>query len=141
MRLLLTLLLLIWGTDAYSSSDVDPLYIAMIQEFEEDMVWKVDTDLEVVPIKVKNILGVCFTRSKIIYIKPLVSSLPYFVRKALVYHELAHCELGLGHSQIGDHSLTDPYIYADSPLYYELYWPQLVQDLRNKYLARFAGPT
>lgn len=136
MKYLLTILLLgIWSTDASATTNIDPLYIDMIREFEEDMVWKVSSSVIVTGLKRPKILGFCRLADKSIWLRPATTSLPYIVRKALIYHELAHCELGLQHSKLGDGTLTDPLIYISNPFYYEVYWSTLVWDLRMKYSA------
>jgi len=50
--------------------------------------------------------------------------------KALLYHELGHCILGLGHTKEFD-TMMSPFMLDDE--YYKANWNKLVKDMCNKY--------
>lgn len=70
--------------------------------------------------------------NKIIFDEKYFEGLSPIIKKAILWHEAGHCELGLDHSAAGDYTLTDPYMYTSESNYYEKNWGRLVQDLKTK---------
>ena len=55
-----------------------------------------------------------------------------WILKAVLFHEGGHCSLNLDHTEAGDWTLTDPYIYSDAEDYYRDNWEYLINDLKVK---------
>ena len=52
--------------------------------------------------------------------------------RALMYHELGHCVLGLEHTDQESKTMMSPTMHNDA--YYEANWDKLVKDMCQKYL-------
>jgi len=50
-----------------------------------------------------------------------------FTKRSLIYHELGHCALGLGHTPENEKQIMNPYVLGD--LYAEANWEPLVDFL------------
>ena len=70
--------------------------------------------------------------NKVIFDEKYFDGLSPIMKKAIIFHELGHCQLNLEHSAEGDYTLTDPYIYTTESDYYESNWSALVADLKFK---------
>ena len=70
--------------------------------------------------------------NKVVFDEKFFDGLSPIIKKAIVFHELGHCSLGLDHSAEYDYTLTDPYIYTTESNYYESNWSALVADLKSK---------
>ena len=77
-------------------------------------------------------VGVCFKSKNKLYLPYIVVSNHYWAmasfleRKALIYHEMAHCLMNLGH--VNEHpSLMYPNVYGDA--YLQIFWDGMVEDL------------
>lgn len=79
----------------------------------------------------RNLLGEKAV-NKVIFDVRYFDGLSPIIKKAIVFHELGHCSLGLDHSAEYDYTLTDPYIYTGESKYYESNWSALVADLKTK---------
>ncbi len=61
-----------------------------------------------------------------------INEMKPWILKAVIAHEIGHCDMDLEHSEAGDGTLTDPYIYSDAEDYYKDNWGYLINDLKEK---------
>jgi hypothetical protein len=111
---------------------IDVRLEGFIRDFENDFDIKVNSTV-IIEVEQRTYLGIChFTPRRTIKITAGVLDLPYYVQKAIIYHELGHCDLMLPHTTSGDWTLTDPYIYVNQSEYYKNNWDYLLEDLKTK---------
>ena len=72
-------------------------------------------------------IGTCYFGDSIQILDTLESA-PYdpIIMRALLYHELGHCVLGLEHSDTG---MMEPYLDVEAPAYYDTHWNELVTGM------------
>lgn len=75
-----------------------------------------------------NVVGRCYYNDRVEILKGMEYNETYL--KLLMYHELGHCILKLGHTKEGSNSIMQPTLIGDSD-YIKTNWSGLVSNLIN----------